>query len=137
YAGLIAFTIAVVVVALSYHSFFGQKMFPPIDTVYVSSIKAGATAKIAEQLAIWAIPGAIIQFIGGPSKQLGIMLATGLLISTPNASWAVLVGLAIRFIVGKIWHEKATTPMTIMAAGFIAGDALYSFGTSTFNTIKK
>ncbi|SYW09709.1 OPT/YSL family transporter [Oenococcus oeni] len=137
YAGLIAFTIAVVVVALSYHSFFGQKMFPPIDVVYVSSIKAGATAKIAEQLAIWAIPGAIIQFIGGPSKQLGIMLATGLLISTPNASWAVLVGLTIRFIVGKIWHEKSTTPMTIMAAGFIAGDALYSFGTSTFNTIKK
>ncbi|MFT8879370.1 MAG: OPT/YSL family transporter [Oenococcus sp.] len=137
YAGLIAFTTAVVVVALSFHSFFGQKLFPPIDTVYVSSIKAGATIHIAEQLAIWAIPGAIIQLIGGPSKQLGIMLATGLLISTPNASWAVLVGLAIRIIAGMIWKKKADTPMAILAAGFIAGDALYSFGTSTFNTIKK
>ena len=136
HAGLIAFGIALLIIASTYHFLFAQNLFPPVDAVYVSTIKAGASVKIAEQMAIWAVPGAIIQLIGGPSKQLGVMLATGLLISTSNACWAVLIGLLIRIVVVKIWGKKAEAPMGILASGFIAADALYSFGTSMYKTIK-
>jgi uncharacterized oligopeptide transporter (OPT) family protein len=69
-----------------------------VDRVYVATINAGASPYVAEQLLIWAIPGAIIQFLGGPRRQLGVLLATGLLIAFPIAGWAVLVGIACRAV---------------------------------------
>jgi uncharacterized oligopeptide transporter (OPT) family protein len=130
--GMIAFGVALLTVVFSYNTYFAQNLVPPIDRVYVSTIKAGASPEIMKQLFIWAIPGAILQVLGGPSRQLGVLFATGLLILTPNACWAVLSGILIRIIVTKIWKKEAETPMSIMAAGFIAGDALYSFFNSIF-----
>ncbi|TBL79062.1 OPT/YSL family transporter [Paenibacillus thalictri] len=130
--GMIAFGVALLTVLVSYKGYFAQNLVPPIDKVYVSTIKAGASPDIMLQLLLWAIPGALLQFIGGPSRQIGVLFATGLLILTPNACWAVLAGIAIRLIVLKIWKKEAETPMSIMAAGFIAGDALYSFFNSIF-----
>lgn len=72
---------------------------------------------------IWAIPGAIIQLIGGPKRQMGILFATGLLITNPLAGWAVLVGIAIRLIILKVRGPEAEPTMYTTAAGFIAGDA--------------
>jgi len=134
--GMIAFGVALITVIFSYNGYFAQNLIPPIDKVYVSTIQAGASPEVAKQLLIWAIPGAIVQLIGGPSRQIGVLFATGLLIATPNACWAVLVGIAIRIIVLKVKGKEAETPMTILAAGFIAGDALYSFFNSVFK-IKK
>ena len=89
---MFAFVVAGVVVLLSYRGFFAQNLVAPVDRVYVATIKAGASFYVAQQLVIWAIPGAIIQFLGGPRRQLGVLLATGLLIAFPMAGWAVLVG---------------------------------------------
>ncbi|WP_461213144.1 OPT/YSL family transporter [Lacticaseibacillus sp. GG6-2] len=136
YAALIAFTTALVIIAFSYHFLFAQKLVPPVDAVYVSTIKAGASLSIAKQMALWAIPGAIVQLIGGPTRQMGVMLATGLLITTPNACWAVLSGLLIRVVVTKIWGKRSEPLLVNLASGFIAGDALYSFGSSMFKTMK-
>ncbi|TDF94425.1 OPT/YSL family transporter [Paenibacillus piri] len=130
--GMIAFGVALLTVIVSYEGYFAQNLVPPIDKVYVSTIQAGASPGIMLQLLLWAIPGAILQFAGGPSRQIGVLFATGLLILTPNACWAVLTGIAIRLIVLNIWKKEAETPMSIMAAGFIAGDALYSFFNSIF-----
>lgn len=130
--GMIAFGVALITVIFSYQGYFAQNLVPPIDAVYVSTIQAGASSDVMLQLLIWAIPGAILQFIGGPSRQIGVLFATGLLILSPNACWAVLIGIAIRLIVLKIWKKEAETPMSILAAGFIAGDALYSFFNSIF-----
>ena len=135
--GLIAFLVALIIMAAFHNSLFSQKLIPPIDSVYASTIHAGASASIAKALAIWAIPGAIIQFIGGPSRQLGVMFATGLLITTPNTGWAVLAGLLIKGVALKVWGKKANSQVTILAAGFIAGDALYSFGSSLFQSYRK
>ncbi len=33
--------------------------------------------------------GALLQFIGGSKRQIGVLFATGLLISFPAAGWAV------------------------------------------------
>lgn len=136
YTGMIAFGVALLTVVLTYKGFFGQNLVPPIDKVYASTIDAGASLDVAMKLLIWAVPGAIIQWIGGPNRQLGVMLATGLLIVSPNACWAVLGGILIRVVVLKIKGKEAESTMSILAAGFIAGDALYSFFTSVFKASK-
>ncbi|WP_079908546.1 OPT/YSL family transporter [Paenibacillus sp. 32352] len=134
--GMIAFGVALLTVLVTYNSYFSQNLVPPIDKVYVSTIEAGTSPTVAKQLLIWAIPGAIVQLLGGPTRQIGVLFATGLLIATPNACWAVLVGIALRLIVLKTKGKVAETPMSILAAGFIAGDALYSFFNSIFKMKK-
>lgn len=137
FAGLIAFGVALITVAVSYHSFFGQGLVPPVDKVYASTIEAGTSPEVAKQLLLWAIPGAILQLIGGSSRQIGVMFATGLLILNPNAGWAVLAGILIRLVVSKWKGKEAESTLSILAAGFIAGDAIYSFFSSVMKFAKK
>ena len=135
YAAVIAFVIAIPTVWLVYPHYFAHDLVPPVDRVYVATIKAGATAEVAKALLIWAIPGAVLQLLGGPSRQLGIMIATGLLIPNPLAGWAVLVGIAIRVVWLKLKGAEAKGPMEVLAAGFIGGDALFGFFDSVIKTI--
>ena len=86
---------------------------------------------MARQLALWAIPGAIVQFLGGPKRQLGVLFATGLLILNINAGWAVLVGVALRWLWTQRTGGERRSEMEVFAAGVIAGDALYSFYDTT------
>ena len=81
-------------------------------------------------LLAWAVPGALVQLIGGPKRQIGIMFATGLLILNPLAGWAVIAGITLRFIILRVRGEQSQNTMYTLAAGFIAGDALYSFFSS-------
>lgn len=131
-SGLIGFGVAIVMVALFHNSFFVQDLVPPVNRAYAATIEAGLSGNVAMLLFIWAIPGAIIQLIGGSKRQMGILLATGLLITNPLAGWAVIVGIIIRLIVLKTRGEEAQNTMYTMAAGFIAGDALYSFFSSVW-----
>jgi uncharacterized oligopeptide transporter (OPT) family protein len=134
FAAMFAFVIAGVVVLIAYPGFFAQKLVAPVDLVYVATIKAGASADVAWSLAMWAIPGAIIQFLGGPRRQLGVLLATGLLLQFPLAGWAVLVGIGCRVL----WERFAKAEgMQIFGAGVIAGDALFAFFTSTWKATFK
>jgi len=129
FAAMFAFVIAGVVVLIAYPGFFAQNLVAPVDRVYVATIKAGASAQVAWSLAMWAIPGAIVQFVGGPRRQLGVLLATGLLIPFPLAGWAVLVGIVCRVL----WQRFAQAEgMEVFGAGVIAGDALFAFFTSTW-----
>jgi uncharacterized oligopeptide transporter (OPT) family protein len=137
YAAMLAFLIAIPTVWLAHPGYFAQGLVPPVDKVYAATIQAGATADVAWALVIWAIPAAIIQFLGGPSRQLGILLATGLLIPNPMAGWAVLVGIAIRTLVLRFKGPEASGSMEVLAAGFIGGDALYGFFDSVVKTVPK
>jgi uncharacterized oligopeptide transporter (OPT) family protein len=128
-AAMFAFLVAAVVVYISYESFFARDMVAPVDRVYVATIKAGASPALALALFIWAIPGAIIQYLGGPRRQLGVLLATGLLIPFPLAGWAVLAGILCRTVWEQLKPDQSET-MQIFGAGVIAGDALYSFFSS-------
>jgi uncharacterized oligopeptide transporter (OPT) family protein len=130
-AALIAFVIAMPVVLLSYNGYFAAGLVPPVAKVYVATIQAGLDIGVAWQIFLWAIPGALIQLVGGPKRQLGVLLATGLLIAFPIAGWAVTVGLVLRLLLERFGGEKARGPMEVMAGGVIAGDALYSF----FNSV--
>jgi uncharacterized oligopeptide transporter (OPT) family protein len=134
FTAMFAFVIAGVVVLIAYPGFFAQNLVAPVDRVYVATIKAGASADVAWSLVMWAIPGAIIQLLGGPRRQLGILLATGLLIAFPLAGWAVLVGIVCRVL----WERFASAEgMEVFGAGVIAGDALFAFFTSTWKATMK
>lgn len=127
YAAMFAFVVAGIVVLVSYQGYFAANKVAPVDRVYVATIKAGASWEVAKQLMIWAIPGAIVQFLGGPKRQLGVLFATGLLLLNPIAGWAVLVGVILRIIWMRVTDGKKQSEMEVFAAGVIAGDALYSF----------
>jgi uncharacterized oligopeptide transporter (OPT) family protein len=134
YAAMLAFVIAIPTVYFAHTGYFAHDLVPPVDRVYMATIKAGATADVAKALLIWAIPGAVLQLLGGPRRQLGILFATGLLIPNPLAGWAVLVGIAIRVAMLKWRGAEASGPMEVLAAGFIGGDALYGFFDSVIKT---
>ncbi|WP_211453715.1 OPT/YSL family transporter [Collimonas antrihumi] len=126
-AGMIGFAVSATCVWLVHDNFFARNLFPPVDKVYAATIAAGVSKDIAMNLLIWAIPGALLQWIGGTKRQLGVLMATGLLINAPAAGWAVLAGLLVRFFIVRKYKEAGQTACSTMAAGFIAGDALFSF----------
>lgn len=132
FVSLIGFGVAIVMVALFHGGYFAQDLVPPVDYVFATTIEAGADSSVAWAIVLWAIPGALLQLIGGPKRQMGILFATGLLLVNPIAGWTVLAGLAIRVTILKIKGPDSQNAMYTAAAGFIAGDALYSFFSSIF-----
>lgn len=128
-SALIGFTVAAVCVLFLWQTYFEGGRIPPVSKVYADTIQAGLTnPHTLTNLLIWAIPGALIQAIGGPKRQMGVMLATGLLISAPNACWAIFLALLVRVIVRRTKGEQAEEALSLVGAGFIAGDALASAG---------
>jgi uncharacterized oligopeptide transporter (OPT) family protein len=127
FAAMFAFVIAGAVVLIAYPNYFANNLVAPVDRVYAATIKAGASADVARQLLYWAVPGAILQFLGGPKRQLGVLFATGLLLLVPFAGWAVIAGVIARLIWSRIGGEQQRSTMEVFAAGVIAGDALFSF----------
>jgi hypothetical protein len=108
----------------SYHIFFANKQTAPINAAYVAAIKAGISMETARSLALWAIPGALLQILGGgPRQQLGVLFATGLLISFPAAGWMVAAGIAGRLLALRLAGPGLRDRMEVFAGGVIAGDA--------------
>lgn len=130
-AELLGLSVAAVAVFFLHGHYFSQDLFPPWDRVASATIAAGASPTLTKSLVVWAIPGALIQWLGGPSRQLGVLFATGLLILNPVAGWTAMAALAVRATLTRRFGEAAETPMYILAGGFIAGSALTSFGSAT------
>ena len=137
FAAMFAFVIAGAVVLVSYQSFFDRNLVAPVDKVYAATIKAGVAPGVAWQLFLWAIPGAILQFVGGPKRQIGVLFATGLLIAFPMAGWAVLAGILCRLVWEKLRGADGEGDMEVFAAGVIAGDAIFSFFDSVLKNFNK
>lgn len=135
FSEILGITVALVLVAVIANQYFDQGLFAPVDATFAKTIEAGAGGDVAKWLFIWAIPGALIQLIGG-SKQVGILFATGLLVGSSINGVTILVALLIRFIVVKRNEEHAQT-LNILGAGSLAGAALYSFFTATLSLGKK
>jgi uncharacterized oligopeptide transporter (OPT) family protein len=129
FAAMFAFVVAGLVVLVSYKFYFANNLVAPIDKAYAATIKAGTTPEVARNLALWAIPGAILQFLGGPKRQMGVLLATGLLLGGALAGYAVLVGIVLRLAWTRFAPVEWRGDMEVFAGGVIAGDALSSFYT--------
>uniref|UniRef100_A0AAU2W1H0 OPT/YSL family transporter n=1 Tax=Streptomyces sp. NBC_00008 TaxID=2903610 RepID=A0AAU2W1H0_9ACTN len=124
-AALIGFAVALAVVALAWRSYFGQGLIPPVAKVYADTIKSGLSDPDAVRtMLIWAVPGAVIQLLGGTRRQMGVMLATGLLILTPQACWLVLGALVVRVGYRKLRGPAADEELNLVGAGLIAGSSL-------------
>lgn len=128
-AASVAFATALVVVGLTWQGYFVRDLVPPVARVYVATIRAGVAPGVAQALILWALPGALLQWAGGPRRQLGVLLSTGLLIANPVAGWGVVAGMAVRLTWERLLGRPAGA-LDAVAAGFIAGDALWSFGES-------
>ena len=128
-AAMFALVVAAAVVAATFHMFFAAGKVAPVDRVFASAIGAGADPSLARTLFLAAIPGAILQLIGGSRRQMGVLFATGLLLHSPLAGWAIAAGLVLRANWLRVTHGRAGA-MQVFAAGSIAADALYSFAAS-------
>ncbi len=115
-------------VLLTYSTYFDADLFPPYARVVTATVAAGSEPGLAAQLLSWAVPGAVLQGLGGPSRQLGVLFATGLLILNPVAGWTALAALAVRFVVARRTGDRFDNPRYVLAGGMIAGSALTSFG---------
>lgn len=136
-AGMVGFAVAIVVVACSYRLFFANHQTAPINAAYVAAIKAGISGDTARNLALWALPGALLQIVGGARQQLGVLFATGLLIASPMAGWMVAAGIACRLVVHRVLGTSARERLEVFAGGVIAGDALYSFFSGAVKSLRK
>ena len=134
-AELMGFAVAFVMVAFFANKYFGQGLFVAVSNTFVATIDAGASGEIAKWLLIWAIPGAIIQLLGG-KRQLGILFATGLLVGNIINGLTIAAGLIIRLIAVRANKENEQT-LNILGAGALAGAAIYSFFTATLGLVGK
>jgi uncharacterized oligopeptide transporter (OPT) family protein len=128
FAELLGFVIAGLFVWFAWERYFSADLIPPLDRVFASTIAAGASPELARSILLWAVPGALVQLAGGPSRQMGVLLATGLLILNPAAGWTAAGALVVRAGVLRRWGKEAEGAMYVTAGGFIAGSAVVGFG---------
>ncbi|TNV12499.1 OPT family oligopeptide transporter [Buttiauxella sp. B2] len=134
-AAMVGFVCAMIVVALSYQFYFAQDKIVPASRLYAATIQAGKSSNIAMMLLMWAVPGALLQLIGGPRHQIGVLFSTGLMIHYPIAGWTVLAALVVRLLMEKVWHISSDRISTL-AGGLIAGDALTSAANALYPAVK-
>lgn len=102
---------------------FKLDMVPPVSRVFAATVKAGLNPEILKQLLAASVLGAVLQFLGGAGKALGILFATGLLIKNPIYGIGLLVALLIR----KPLQKNYKAELEIYGGGLVAGDGLYGF----------
>jgi uncharacterized oligopeptide transporter (OPT) family protein len=130
-AAMLGFAIAAAFVWFVHGRYFSRDLLPPADRVYAATIAAGSSRDLLARLLLWAVPGALVQFAGGTSRQIGVLFATGLLIDNGVAGWTALAALVVRRLVERRFGRDADAPMQILAGGFLAGSALTSFASAT------
>ena len=95
-------------------------LVPPMSRVVAATIGLHRTADLSWQLAVGAGCGAAAQALGGPSRAIGILLATGLLLDNAPYGYALAGALLVRAWTG-------TARMSVRAPGLVAGDGLAGF----------
>ncbi len=123
FAELVGGVVAVAVVAVLMNMHFNLNLLPPVSRVFAATVKAGSDSTILREMLLWALPGAVLQWVGGSQKALGLLFATGLLIQNPAYGMGLVVAVILRGIFIK-GHEEA---MQLYGSGFVAGDGLYGF----------
>lgn len=128
---IIGFAVALAAVALLWHPLFSQDLVPPLSKVYTATIRAGLDdGGTLLRLGVWGLCGAAVQLLGGPTRQMGVLLATGLLVAAPQAGWLVLSALGVRAAYRARTRRTAATPhhddtLVLLGAGLIVGSSLY------------
>lgn len=129
YAKILSLAVSLTLVAIFYNAYFvGLNLYPPAAKTLAATAKAAADPELARWLLTWAPIGFILQLVGGPERQIGILLATGLMISNPPAGIAVLVTVAARLALTKaLGAERLRDVFYVGGAGAVGGSAIVSF----------
>lgn len=135
-ASSLGLCVAILVVALVHKVYFSHGLVPPVAKVYLATITAGVADGVATKLVAWAVVGATVQWIGGPKRQMGVMLATGLLIANGLAGVAVGLGILVRLLAQRLPGNEVRGKLEVFAAGAIAGDAIYGFLASAVQSLR-
>lgn len=114
--------LGIVIVMLFSGVTLGQGLIPASSTTFAATCQAVADPVLIKTLLLWAVPGAIIQLLGG-RHMVGVLFATGLVIKSPIYGIGILGTIVIRLI----FKKKGDAFMNCRDAGLIAGDGLYSF----------
>ncbi|MEV2255564.1 OPT/YSL family transporter [Streptomyces sp. NPDC050147] len=129
---LIGFAVALTAVALLWQPLFSQGRLPPLAKVYTATMHTGLSDSTdLLRMFLWALSGAAIQLIGGTGRQMGVLLATGLLVAAPQAGWLVLTALTVRALHHVVTRRAPSTPkagdetLVLLGAGLIAGSSLH------------
>jgi len=117
--------LGIIVVMLFANMTLGQGLIPASSVTFAATCEAATNPDMVKTLLLWAIPGAVIQLVGG-KHMLGVLFATGLVINSPIYGIGVLATIVIRLI----FRKKGDDFMNCRDAGLIAGDGLYGFFSS-------
>ena len=82
--------IGIIIVMLFANMTLGQGLIPASSTTFATTCQAVANPELIKTLLIFAIPGAIVQLVGG-KHMIGVLFATGLVINSPIYGIGVLV----------------------------------------------
>lgn len=110
----------IVFVALFFESYFRLGLIPPMGKALAATASLQISDPILKEVLLAALAGALLQVAGGPSRALGILFATGLLLVNPVYGIGLLLAVSARLLAGDAFME-------IRAPGLIAGDGLASF----------
>ncbi len=129
YAKVLSLTVALAMIVIFYRAYFaGLNLYPPAARTLAATAKAAADPELARWLLTWAPLGFILQLAGGPERQIGILLATGLMIYNPPAGIAVLVTVAARLaLIKALGVERLRDVFYVGGAGAVGGSAIVSF----------
>lgn len=128
YCELFGAIVGIIVVFVSMNLFFESDLMPPISGVFATTIESSVDPSLIKTLAIWAIPGALIQCIGKTKNMVGVLFATGLLLNNPMYGIGILVAVTFRVIFGNKFMDTRD-------AGLIVGDGLYGFFSAVIKAI--
>lgn len=132
-AQLVGFGVAVVVVAVTWQAFLTESDVPPIARVYADTITTGLDGGTAvREMALWALPGALLQALGRSPRQMGILFGLGLLVGMPDAGWFILAALGVRVIwarraraAGGSGRSAGQDGPAVVGAGIVAGSSVH------------
>lgn len=122
YAALLGLAVALGVKSVGYETYFARGYLPPPAQVLAAALElSGSLAEVGFVLP-WLLAGALAQWLGGPGRQVGLLLATGLLIDQPSAGWALLAGLAGRALLSPALRGRADSHLATFGLGCITGE---------------
>lgn len=110
--------VIILVVFISYPYYFAQNRVPPVDHVFLATLKAGSSF---EMMNPWLIGGMIVGMVLQWSKGVGILFATGLLLNNPILGGMILMGVLLQSLLKN--RVKSST-VAVLSAGIISGDVM-------------
>lgn len=123
----ISLTVTILMFLFSYPSYLSQNLLPPVDYVYLATMKTSVSTEMLQPLFIGALLGGALQLL----KGTGILFATGLLLTNSLLGWMILLGVVLKLFIKRKYPESH---IQIFAAGLIAGEVV---GSLFYSILKK